>query len=134
MLNALDNEAASFGLKISTRKTKSMTIVNSSTTSQPGPNIIVLNVHPVEEVSQLTHLGSEICKNGGSDADVDCRLRKAKEAFGIVHAQTALNNAYLKAMSYQFCCMSQSLGKSPNQLSHFETTGPVKSSVASWHC
>ena len=34
----------------------------------------------------------------------------------IVHFQTALKFAYLKAMSYQFCCMVQALGKSPNQL------------------
>ena len=33
----------------------------------------------------------------------------------IVHCQTALKYAYLKAMSYQFCCMVQALGKSPNQ-------------------
>ena len=31
------------------------------------------------------YLGSEICKDGGSDADdVDCRVRKAKGAFGIL--------------------------------------------------
>ena len=33
----------------------------------------------------------------------------------IVHAQIALKYAFLKAMSHQFCCMVQALGKSPNQ-------------------
>ena len=33
----------------------------------------------------------------------------------IVHSQTALKYAYLKAMSYQFWCMVQALGKSPTQ-------------------
>ena len=43
-----------------------------------------LNGHPVEEVNQFTYLGVEICKDGSSDADLDCRLRKAKGAFGIL--------------------------------------------------
>ena len=81
---SLENEAAASELKINTTKTKSMSIVNSSTTRQPRPNAIVLNGHPVEEVNQFTYLGSEICKDGGSDADVDCRVRKAKGAFGIL--------------------------------------------------
>ena len=107
---------SSFGLKINPGKTKSMSIVNSSTTRQPWPNAIVLNGLPVEEVNQFTYLGGEICKNVGSDAGVDCRVRKAKVAFGIlsqIHFQTALKFAYLKAMSYQFCCMAHALGKSP---------------------
>ena len=70
MLHSLENEAASFGLKINTGKTKSKSIVNSSTTRQPRPNAIVLNGHPVEEVNQFTYLCSEICKDGVSDADV----------------------------------------------------------------
>ena len=69
MLYSLENEAASFGLKIKTAKTKSMSIVNSSTTRQPRTNAIG---HPVEEVNQFTYLGSEICKDGSSAADVDC--------------------------------------------------------------
>ena len=84
MLYSLENEAASFRHKINTAKTKSMSIVNSSTTRQPRPNTIVLNEHPVEEVNQFTYLGSEKCKDGGNDADVDCRFRKAKGAFGIL--------------------------------------------------
>ena len=123
MLYSLENEAVSFELKSKSEKNKSMSIVSSSTTRQPRPNAIVLNGHPVEEVNQFTYLGSEICKNGGRDADVDCRVGQAKGAFGIlsqfeeiVHFQTALKFAYLKAMSYQFCCMVQALEKSPNQL------------------
>ena len=72
-------------LKSILAKTKCMSIVNSSTTRQPRLNAIVLNGHPVEELNQFSYLGGEICKDGGSgDADVDCRVRKAKEAFGIL--------------------------------------------------
>ena len=121
------NETASFDLKINTGKTKFMSIVNSSTTRPPRPNAIVLNGHPVEEVNQFTYLGCEICKDGGSDADVDCRVRKAMGAFGIISpiwrniSFPALKFAYLKAMSYQFCCMFQALGKSPNQSPNFNS-------------
>ena len=73
MIYPLQNEAASFGLKINTGKTKSMSIINSSTTRQPRPNAIVLNGQPVEEVNQFTYFGSEICKDAGNDADVDCQ-------------------------------------------------------------
>ena len=46
----------------------------------------------------------------------------------IVHAQKALEYTYLKAMSYQFCCMVQALGKSSNQLPpHFKSLGIVAS-------
>ena len=84
MLYSLENEAASFGLKSILEKTKPMSILSSSTTRQPRPNAILRNGEPVEEVNQFTYLGSEICKDGGSDADVDCRVRKAKGAFGIL--------------------------------------------------
>ena len=47
MLYSLENEAASFVLKINSGQMKSMSIVNSSTTRQPRSNAIVLNEHPV---------------------------------------------------------------------------------------
>ena len=101
MLYSLENEAASFGLKINTAKTKSMSIVNSSTTRQPRTNSIVLNEHLAEEVNQFTYLGSEICKDGGSNADVDCRVRQGKEAFGILSPIWRNSSfPYLKARSY----------------------------------
>ena len=74
-----------------------MSIVNSSIARQPRTHAIVVNGHPVVEVYQFTFLGSKICRNGGSDADVDCRVSKAKGALEycqlfeeIVHSQTAL--------------------------------------------
>ena len=45
MLYSLENEAASFGLKINSGKTKSLTIVNSFTTRQPRHNAAVINGH-----------------------------------------------------------------------------------------
>ena len=109
---------ALFGLKINSGKTKSMSII-TSITRQSRPNAFVLNGPPVEEVNHFTHLGSEICKYGDSDADVESgRLRELLEYCHlfeeIVHSSTALKYTYLKAMSFQFCCIVQALGKSPN--------------------
>ena len=75
----------------------------------------ILNGHPVEGVNQFTYLGSEICKDGGSDGSSE-PLEYCHQFGEIGHFQTALKFAYLKAMSYKFCCMVQALGKSPNQL------------------
>ena len=103
MLYSLENKAASSGLQINTAKTKSMSIVNSSTTRQPRPNAIVLNRHPVEEVNVAKY------------------ARMVAEAIEILSpiwrnsSYPALKYAYLKTMSYQFCCMVQALGKSPKQ-------------------
>ena len=44
----------------------------------------------------------------GNDGRVDGRSQNVKPI--------ALKFAYLKAMSYQFCCMVQALEKPPNQL------------------
>ena len=84
MLYSLEKEPASFGLNINSGKTKAMSIINSYTNRQPRPKAIGLNGHPVEELNQFTYLDSEICKDGDSDADVDCRVRKAKGAFEIL--------------------------------------------------
>ena len=73
MLYSLQNEAATFGLKTKSGKTKSISKL-----------ITKLNDDPVEEVNQFTYLGCEICKDGGSDAYVDCRVRQAKGALGIL--------------------------------------------------
>ena len=52
-----------------------MSIVNSSTARQ---------TRPVKQANQFTNLSSEICKDGGGNTDVDCRVRKAKGAFAIL--------------------------------------------------
>ena len=38
----------------------------------------LLSHSPVETVQQFTSLGSEICMEGGSYADVECRIKRAK--------------------------------------------------------
>ena len=102
MLYSFQNEAASFRLKINSEKTKSMSIVNSYTTRQSRPNAIVVNAHPVEEVNQFTYLGTEICKDSGSDADVDCRVRKAKGEVNFIYIiiHISINLFVLNFISY----------------------------------
>ena len=105
-----------FSFKIKSGKTKSMSIIKSSTTRQARPNAIVLNGHPVEEVNQFTYLGTERIVAGTLMWIAESgRLREPLE-YCQLFGETTLKFAYLKAMSYLFCCMVQALGMSPNQL------------------
>ena len=64
MLYSLENKAASFGLQSNSGITKSMSIINSSTTRQPRSKAIVLNGHPVEEVNHFTYLVAKYARMG----------------------------------------------------------------------
>ena len=78
----IEKAASSAGLNINASNTKSMHMVNSRAT-KPS-NSILTDRRPVVAVEQFTYLASEICMAGGSDADVECRIRKAKDAFGML--------------------------------------------------
>ena len=75
MLYSIVKAASSAGLNINASKTESMHIVHSRATSPI--NSIFLDRSPVETVEQSTYPGSEICMDGGSDADMECRINKA---------------------------------------------------------
>ena len=76
--NSVDREVVWMALRRRGIPNKIVAVLNSAY------NALVLNGHPVQELNQFTYLGSEICKDCCSDADVDCRVRKAKRAFGIL--------------------------------------------------
>ena len=102
-----------------------MSNVNSSTTRQPRPNAIVLNGHPVEEVNQFTYLGSEICKDGGSDADVDYRVRKALS--NVVNYLEKYCSSLPKSLNVSILksnVVSVLLGKS--SINHHQTSSPCE--------
>lgn len=66
------------GMKINVSKTKLMKIGNSKETLQIyGTN--------VEEVNIFQYLGSQITKDGGAQTDVTCRIKKARQAFGMLN-------------------------------------------------
>ena len=65
----------SVGLNIHKRKSKVLKV----NTSNPAP--IILEGSVLEEVDHFTYLGSIVDLQGGTDADVRCRIGKARAAF-----------------------------------------------------
>ena len=73
--NNVASTSAQVGLNIHKGKTK---ILKTNTTNT---NAIMLDGVALEEVEDFTYLGSVIDKQGGTDADVKARIRKARAAF-----------------------------------------------------
>ena len=71
----LNKEGSKLGLKINERKTKEMRL---NTTNEEE---ITVNGHTLERVEQFQYLGSLITKQGGTEEDVEQRIRKAKGVF-----------------------------------------------------
>lgn len=74
-LDRLTSESSKVGLKIHTGKTKEMRINNTS--DQP----LTLNNQPIERVTEFAYLGSIMTTDGGSQKDVEWRIKKARGAF-----------------------------------------------------
>lgn len=75
MTTSLEVEAAKVGLRISTEKTKTLA-VNRKTLVR-----VSVGGETIGQVEQFTYLGSTIDKEGGTDADVKCRIGKAAAVF-----------------------------------------------------
>lgn len=74
------------GLKINVKKTKLMRIGTSNTTP------LTLQGQLIEDVNSFSYLGSTICKDGGSSADIADRINKARTAFHSLHRIWRANN------------------------------------------
>ncbi|KAK2713210.1 hypothetical protein QYM36_011789 [Artemia franciscana] len=59
------------GLKVSKEKTKFMAINHDT-----GPFPLAVNEVQVEKVNRFTYLGSQLCTDGSSDADIQQRIQK----------------------------------------------------------
>ncbi len=79
LLQRLEQEAALVGLKINIDKTKEMRIGSNI------PRKFAIQNQEIEQVTQFCYLGSMITPSGGADADVDLKLAKARQAFGILN-------------------------------------------------
>ena len=74
-MEELSKEGKKVGLKINESKTKEMRI-NSKNQEE-----LLVDGKVIEQVEQFQYLGSLVSKNGGTDEDVQQRIRKAKGAF-----------------------------------------------------
>ncbi|XP_072167451.1 uncharacterized protein [Diadema setosum] len=75
MTDSLTETAAKVGLRVSSEKTKVMSIHDER------PMNLQVNHQTAEEVSSFTYLGSIVSKNGDTELDIICRLGKARSVF-----------------------------------------------------
>ena len=86
----IQDKSAKIGLFINIQKTKTMSIY-----SDQNANINVRG-EDLEEVNSFTYLGSNMTKQGGTDEDIDDRIRKAAAAYGILSKIWKTSNIGLK--------------------------------------
>lgn len=78
-LTELTTEGQKVGLKINVKKTKEMRINHRSQEE------LFVEDKKVEQVSEFQYLGSVVSATGGTEEDVDLRIRKAKGIFAQLH-------------------------------------------------
>ena len=74
----LGTTSSQVGLDIHPKKTQVMKM------NTPSTDPVTLNGTSLEEVESFTYLGSIVDKQGGTDADVRCRIGKARTAFTLL--------------------------------------------------
>ena len=75
MTDNLASTTAKVGLRISTEKTKVMSV------REQQPLVLKVNQQEVEEVENFTYLRSSISNKGATERDISCRLGKAASVF-----------------------------------------------------
>ena len=75
MTDNLASTAAKVGLRISTEKTKVMSV------REQQPLVLKVNQQEAEEVENFTYLGSSISNKGATERDISCQLGKAASVF-----------------------------------------------------
>lgn len=73
----MEEEGTKIGLRINTRKTKEMRIGRMDT-----QQILQVNGKAIQQVEEFCYLGSIINKHGGTEANIQRRIWKARQAFG----------------------------------------------------
>ena len=77
LTNYLANESEKFGLKVNFPKTKITAV-----TRKLGPlQQAVVNNNNIEVVENFVYFGSQLCNEGGSEADIKRRIALARATF-----------------------------------------------------
>ena len=109
-INALEKTAQKVGLKISQEKTKAMRTDNN----QQEP--LTISGTEIEDVNDFTYLGSKISNKGGTDEDINTRIKKARQAFAMLkpvwRATTISTNTKFRIYSSNHKILSYDLYKS----------------------
>lgn len=101
-LQKLNEIAARVGLKINYRKTKIMRI--NSRTSTP----LDVDGTTIEDVDEFEYLGCTVTKTGGTDADIDKRINKARHAYFTLGSlwRSSFMSRGLKLRIFSSCILS----------------------------
>ena len=76
IMNALNNTATKYDMKINIKKTKVMRV------SRVGGKVnITINGVKIEQVKSFKYLGHTMTEDGKCVTEIDCRIAQAKEAF-----------------------------------------------------
>ena len=78
-LSQLEEKAGKVGLKISIKKTKEMRV---RTPANTGP--IRCGANTIERVDKFQYLGSIVTATGGTEEDIETRMRKAQQVFALL--------------------------------------------------
>ena len=76
--NDISDTAKQIGLEINASKTKHMRMNARSSEA------IHLNENIIEEVDEFTYLGSKLTTNGSCEAEINTRISKASQTFGML--------------------------------------------------
>ena len=90
MTDNLASTAAKVGLRISTEKTKVMSV------REHQPMALKVNQQGAEEVESFTYLGRSISNKGANERDISCRLDKAASVFQRLSSIWILNHISMK--------------------------------------
>ena len=91
MTDNLASTAVKVGLRISTEKTKVMSV------REQQPLVLRVNQQEAEEVENFTYLGSSISNKGATESDISCRLGKAASVFQTLSSIWISNNISMKS-------------------------------------
>ena len=120
MTDNLASTAAKVGLRISTEKTKVMSV------REQEPLVLKVNQQEAEEVENFTYLGSGISNKGATERDISCQLGKAASVFQRLSSIRISNHISMKSklsLSYNSLVIPVAIyasetWKSNNNLAH----------------
>ena len=78
MVKSLELVAASASLTMNWRKTETLSLTRNAN------GLVRVGGEQIEAVDKCMYLGSEIDASGGTDLDIESRIKKARSAFGIL--------------------------------------------------
>ncbi|KAI5718027.1 hypothetical protein M8J77_015079 [Diaphorina citri] len=85
LMNKIVNSCRKYGLNLNIKKTKYM-IISKSKDTLPTNEELIINGEPLERVSKIKYLGSNLNEDWEPSRDIKCRIEQARTTFSKMHA------------------------------------------------